>query len=274
MSPSSGASPVILPFHETQPLWTEGLPGGHHWSGRIQKGTVLQLKSLGEIANVSLFCVNSEDRLERFNMPDSLKGQHTAFLSTGHLLYSDLGRCMLSIIKDDHGWNDALCGPSRPEQIQKIYGTRTFEEARNTMFQNGLEGLLIEMSKFNLGAMDLSATLNLFSRVVPDAAGHLSYVPANHTQQAIKLRFEMNCLVFLSAAPHGLNQPLLTAQVQNGDITPDSKTAKALYQPADIELTLFKAKPLASVDVCRDSCAQNQRAFANNARYFALETVI
>ncbi len=54
-----------ITYHEDQVLWTERLPGGHHWSARIQRGAVLQLKSLGANANVSLFCVNSEDKLER-----------------------------------------------------------------------------------------------------------------------------------------------------------------------------------------------------------------
>ncbi len=99
-------------YHEDSALWTELLAGGHHWSARIQRGAVLQLKSLGANANVSLFCVNAEDKLEAYNMPDSLKGQHTAFLSKGHILASDLGRAMVSIVKDDHGWNDAFCAPS------------------------------------------------------------------------------------------------------------------------------------------------------------------
>ena len=85
-------------YHNNQILWQEKLLGGHHWSGRIQRGAVLQFEPLGANANVSLYCVNAEDKLERFNMPDSLKAQHTAFLSTGHVLYSDLGRVMASIV--------------------------------------------------------------------------------------------------------------------------------------------------------------------------------
>ncbi|HAY5569596.1 TPA: urea carboxylase, partial [Escherichia coli] len=42
------------------------------------------------------------------------------------------------------------------------------------------------------------------------------------------------------------------------------------YAPADIQLSLFKALPLGDTDVCRDSCPQNQRAFQNNNRYYAL----
>jgi hypothetical protein len=136
-----------------------------------------------------------------FNMPDSLKAQHTAFLSTGHVLYSDLGRVMASIIQDEHGWNDALCGPSRTEQIQKQFGTQTFQDARNEMYRSGRDSLLLEMSKFSLGQADLSATVNLFSKVRPDDAGNLSYIDVDNTHQTIELRFEMDCLVFLSAAP-------------------------------------------------------------------------
>ena len=241
-------------YHNDQALWTEILPGGHHWSGRIQRGTVLQLKALAAHANVSLFCVNYEDKLERYNMSDSLKAQHTAFLSTGNILASDLGRAMISIVKDDHGWNDAICAPSSAVQIKQQFGIQTFQDVRNDMYRNAKDSLILEMTKFGLGATDLSATVNLFSKVTPDDAGHLSYIESNNTNQIIELRFEMDCLVFLSAAPHGLDTSIE-------------------YAPADIELKLFKALPLAETDVCRDACPQNQRAFQNNARYYALDAV-
>ena len=242
-------------YHNNQTLWTEILPGGHHWSGRIQKGTVLQFKALGENANVSLFCVNAVDKLERYNMPDSLKGQHTAFLSKGNVLYSDLGRVMASIVHDDHAWNDAFCGESRPEYIEKQFGACNFQDARNDMYQSGLDGLLVEMTKFSLAQKDLTATVNLFSKVTPNESGELSYIHSDNSNQIIELRFEMDCLVFLSAAPHALD---------NSEV----------YQPADINLQLFKALPLSDHDICRDSCPQNQRAYANNARYYALESNI
>ena len=114
-------------YHDNQEIWSECLPGGHHWAARIQKGAVLQLQSLAENANVSLFCVNASDKLERYNMPDSLKGQHTAFLSTGNVLYSDLGRVMASIVRDDHGWNDAFCAPSSASQIEQKFGQKDFQ---------------------------------------------------------------------------------------------------------------------------------------------------
>lgn len=241
-----------IEYHENKVLWQELLSGGHHWSGRVPRGAVLQFEALEANANLSLYCVSAEEKLERFNMPDSLKAQHTAFLSTGHVLYSDLGRVMASIVRDDHGWNDAICGASTPSQIIKKFGTKKFQDARNGMYRNGLESLLIEMTKFSLSAKDLTATVNLFSKVLPADDGSLSYVQNDNTGQQIELRFEMDCLVFLSNTPHGL------------DPSQD-------YQPADVQMRLFKALPLTEHDVCRDSCIQNQNGFANNARYFSLD---
>lgn len=238
-------------YHDDQRLQHIRLPGGHHWSGRIQKGTLLQLKALASNANVSMYCVNAADKLERFNMPDSLKAQHTAYLTAGHVLYSDLGRVMASLVVDEHGWNDVFCGASRPEQIAANFGQKTFEQARNDSYQNGVDSLLIEMRKFNLGAKDLSATVNLFSKVTPDDAGNLTYQAIDNQNQIIEIRFEMDCLVFLSAAPHGL------------DTSPS-------YQPADIELNFYKAFPLTDKDICRDSCEQNVRGFANTTAYYAI----
>ena len=51
-------------------------------------------------------------------MPDSLKGQHTTYLTAGNVLYSDLGRVMASIVKDEAGWNDTFCSPSALNRLK------------------------------------------------------------------------------------------------------------------------------------------------------------
>jgi urea carboxylase-associated protein 2 len=233
-------------------LFQTTIPGGHHWCGRINRHHTLTLTSLANNANLSLYVVNADEKLERFNMPDSLKAQHTLYLSQGHVLYSDMGRVLASITSDDHGWNDVLCGASSATNISEQYGKKTFQDARNNSYLSGVDGLLTDMTKFALTAADLTATLNLFSKVVPNNDGQLSYVTSDNTNQSITLRFEMNCLVFLSNAPHPLDPA-------------------TIYNPADIELSLNRAQPITSIsesDDCRDSCAQNQRGFENNARYF------
>ncbi|WP_026472462.1 urea amidolyase associated protein UAAP1 [Alkanindiges illinoisensis] len=238
-----------------QPLWYERLPGGHHWSGRVRRGTVLQFKAEASNANLSVLFFNAEEKLERYNMPDTLKAQHTAFLTAGHVCYSDMGRVMCSIIRDDTGWIDTLCGVADASQIQAQYGSKTFGDARNAMFRNGRDGFLVEMEKWGLGQQDLVANINLFSKVSADDhddnQGALVWAEQHSkADNIIELRFEMETLLILSSAPHPLNPA-------------------TIYQPADISITAYKANPIAPDDLCRNSCPQNQRGFANNARYFA-----
>lgn len=251
-SQSSSASCASSPYYDAnQLLWRETLPGGHHWSGRIRRGSVLQFKACAAPANLSALFFNAEEKLERYNMPDTLKAQHTAFLSAGQVCYSDMGRVMCSIVRDDSGWIDTLCGVTDARQIQAQYGSQTFSDARNGMYRNGRDGFLVELEKWGLGQQDLVANLNLFSKVTADAQGTLLWT-SQHSKagDCIELRFEMDTLLILSSAPHVLNPA-------------------TIYQPADILITAYKARPLAADDLCLNSCAQNQRGFANNARYFA-----
>lgn len=95
-----------------QILWEEKVPGGCHWSGLMRRGSALRFTDLQGGANVSLLMYNAEDKLERYNMSDTLKAQHTAFFTQGNVCYSDMGRVMASIIEDGVGWHDAMCGLS------------------------------------------------------------------------------------------------------------------------------------------------------------------
>ena len=81
-------------FDQNKVLWEEAVPGGCHWSGLMRRGTALRLTDLQGSANVSMLLYNAEEKLERYNMPDTLKAQHTAYLTTGNVCYSDMGRVM------------------------------------------------------------------------------------------------------------------------------------------------------------------------------------
>lgn len=65
-------------------LWEEHLPGGAKWSGVLRRGTTLRLIDIEGRANVAALLFNKEQTAERHNMPDTLKAQHTAFLTRGH----------------------------------------------------------------------------------------------------------------------------------------------------------------------------------------------
>ncbi len=230
-------------------LWEEQLPGGHHWSARLRRGTVLRLTDLQGGANVAALFYNAEQPLERYNMPDTLKSQHTAFLTAGFVCQSDMGRVLCSITADSLGWHDTWCGVSDAAMVLAKYGEKRYQTHRNAMHRNGRDGLLIELAKSGLGVRDLIPSVNFFSKVVPDADGALSHVPGHSvTGSYVDLRFEMDTLVVLSSAPHPL------------DARPD-------YAPADVQLSAYRAAPVAPDDACRLQCPQNGRAFINTERY-------
>jgi len=235
---------------QTKFLWEELVPGGTHWSGLIRRGTALRLTDTEGGANLSALFYNTEDKLERYNMPDTLKAQHTAFLTKGNVCYSDMGRVMCSIIEDSVGWHDTICGITDSAMIEAKYGKTAFQTHRNAMYRNGKDGLLIELAKYGLGKRDLVANVNFFSKVIPDEAGNLSFV-TGHSKAGnyVDVRFDMNVLLVLSAAPHPL----------------ESKTT---YQPATVKLSAWHAGLAEADDVCRNACEQNQRGFINTERYY------
>lgn len=231
-------------------LWDEVIPGGNHWSGLIRRGTALRITDLDGGANLSALFYNAEDKLERYNLSDTLKAQHTAFLTKGNVIYSDMGRVLASIIADDVGWHDTICGVSDANMIATQYGKSSYKTHRNDMFRSGKDGLLIELAKHGLGKRDLTASVNFFSKVVPDDAGNLSFVKNNSKAgSTVDIRFDMNVLLVLSAAPHPL----------------DTKT---VYQPSAVKLSAYHAGEVTRDDICRTSCLQNGRGFVNTERYY------
>ncbi|MGD2074854.1 MAG: urea carboxylase-associated family protein [Gammaproteobacteria bacterium] len=231
-------------------LWEERVPGGAHWSGVLRRGVTLRVTDLEGGANVSMLFYNQEDRLERYNMADTLKGQHTAFLSAGKVCYSDMGRVLCSLTTDTCGWHDTIGGLSSAGMVKRKYGEARYQEHRNDYYRNGYDALLNELGKYGLGRRDLVANLNLFSKVTVDHTGAMQFQPGNsRAGDFVDLRFEMPALVVLSTCQHPLD--------------PEPR-----YRPRDISLRAWRSGVAGPDDPCRNACPENQRAFINTERLY------
>jgi uncharacterized protein len=236
------------------PLWETVIPAGTHWSGVLRRGIALRIVDIEGGANLAAVFYRQEDPLERYNMADTLKAQHTAHLTRGHVLYSDMGRVLASITADTLGWHDPLGGVGDAQLFASKYGVARYQEHRNAMFRNGRDSLLLELAKHGLGTRDLVANVNFFSKLATGDDGSLSFV-ANHSRagDAFDLRFEMNTLAAFSSAPHPL------------DPAPE-------YQPKAVKLIAYRAYPgdavVPSDDPCRAHCAENERGYTNTERLF------
>ena len=127
----------------------EILEGGKHWSMRINRGMCLQLSDLEGAGCVGMIAFNAMDPLERLNIPDSLKCQHT-FKLTSNCLYSDMGRILFSIIEDSHGWHDASV-VRQARSLRFKNGASLPTRTRNDFIRSGRESFLVELAKYGLG---------------------------------------------------------------------------------------------------------------------------
>jgi urea carboxylase-associated protein 2 len=228
------------------------LHGAGMWSAVISRGKRLRLTDIDGGANVGMLLYNALEHTERYNMPDTLKGQHIFYLRAPYCLHSDMGRLLASITTDSVGWHDTVCGHSDAARVLAKYGENNYQQSRNDWNRNGRDCFLIELAKWGLGKKDLIPNLNLFSKVVSDDAGHLSFV-ADHSKpgDSIELRFEIDTLVVLNTCQHPLD--------------PDP-----VYRHRHVKLEVFAGEPPALDDPSLTVRPENLRAWENNQTYHTL----
>lgn len=231
-------------------LYEETVPGGGHTSFVLKRGQLLRVTDIEGGANVSLLLFNATEKSERLNLPDTLKSQHTAKLTAGHCLYSDMGKVLAAITADTCGWHDSFGGVLNAEEVAEKYGQGRYQELRNDFFRNGTDNLLVEMGKWNLNLQDLLMNLNLFSRVDVDANGTFQFQPGNsQAGDYVELYAPMDTLVVLTALQHPM------------DPNPQ-------YAPKPVQLAWSKVESDGISVLCRTSRPENGRAFHNTERQY------
>ncbi|MGE8408797.1 MAG: urea amidolyase associated protein UAAP1 [Pseudomonas sp.] len=231
-------------------LYEETVPGGGHTSFVLKRGQLLRITDSEGGANASLLLLNAHEKSERLSLPDTLKCQHTARLTAGHCLYSDMGRVLAAITADTCGWHDSLGGVLNAEEVHEKYGEGRYQELRNGFHRNGVDNLLVELGKWDLGLADLLMCINLFSRVDVDADGGLHFAPGNSSAgDYIELYAPMDTLVVLTALQHPM------------DPAP-------AYAPKPLQLSWHQVQSDSIALLCRTSRAENARGFHNTERLY------
>jgi uncharacterized protein len=231
-------------------FWEEPLAGGATWSHNLKRGTALRITDVEGGANAGAIFYNFENPVERYNMPDTLKAQHIARLTKGFVIYSDMGRVLLSVTEDTCGWHDPIGGHTTEALVRAKYGEKNYQEHRNECQRDARNGFLIELEKYGLGPRDLTPNVNFFSKVTVSEDGGTQFVPGNSKAgDFVELRAEMNTLVIVNACQHPM------------DISPT-------YLAKPLLLSVRRVPAPAADDPCRMSRPENERGFTLSERYF------
>lgn len=228
------------------------IPAGGKWSTPISRGKQITFTALEDGANISLLLYNAHDPAERYNMPDTLKAKHTSHLTKGHVLMSDNGRVLASIIEDTLGWHDTISGYTSRALTNQKYGITSYQKQRNDFYRSGEENFSVELFRNGLTPRDLTPVINLFSKVYADHEGNLHYV-AEHSQKGdtVTLRTEMDIILVLSNTPNPLNPA-------------------TAYPSVPVQISISEADPVQENDLCLNYRPENRRAFENTWEYVLL----
>ena len=234
-------------------VFSVDLKNGQAWSAVIQKNKVIKITSKNDNPNVSALIYNADQPLERYNMPDTLKGQHVSKLCKGSCLHSDMGRLLLSVIDSSCTWHDPICGYITELQVEAKFGRKTFSQFRNEYQKNGYDNFLTELGKHGLGKLDIVPNVNFFSKVYVTDNGIMNFIEKfAGVNDFISLRTEMKVLLVISNTPHPL-------------------APQGEYPGGMIKIEIGEADPIdVNKDVCYQSRIENYRAWQNTQSYLKL----
>ncbi|HEV7526153.1 MAG TPA: urea amidolyase associated protein UAAP1 [Acidimicrobiia bacterium] len=232
-------------------LYEQTVAPGGYWTRTLDRWQRLRIVDVDGRQSCSMLAYNADEPSERFNAPDTVKIQNQIFLTTGRVLFSDLGRVLFSIVDDTSGHHDALAGFGDAALDAERYGSGTFRDLRNDFYRNARDNFVMALGRHGLARRDLVMSFNPFARVRVAPEGALEWEPGvGRRGAAIELRAEMRVLVALSATPHVL------------DPNPH-------YQPGPMLVQVLDARPPDSDDACRAFSDEARRGFENTDDYWA-----
>ena len=176
----------------------EIVPERGDWSGVIATNHVLRIVDLQGRQAVDFLCYSAADPNERYNAADTMKFAKTIFLTTGHGLYSGVGRRLFTIVADTCGRHDTIGGCCSSESNRFRYGVDGIANCR--------DNFLKALARFGLGRKDIVANVNWFMNVPVEADGSMAIVDGwSKPGDYVDLRAEMDVLVAISNCPQIYN---------------------------------------------------------------------
>ena len=233
--PPEGVDPASL-------TWAETVAGGGYTSKVVARGSTVRLTDVEGDACAHLLLFHADQTWERLNVADTVKVLWQAYLGTGHLLLSDQGRVLASIVADTSGRHDALCGTSSRLRNEERYG----DGAPQGLSPAGRELQLLAVLKHGMSSRDVGPGVSFFQGVRAEPDGALTFTGSAGAGAYLEFRAELPLIVVIANVPHPL------------DPRPD-------YTCSTLEVLAWKGEPTMKDDELWTATPEGERAFANTA---------
>jgi uncharacterized protein len=177
------------------------IAAGASWSAIVRRGEVLRIVDTEGQQGVDFLCYSAANPEERYHAANTLKRARTLRITTGHVLYSDVARPMMTVVGDTCPYHDTIAGCCSAQSNEMLYGVKNMPGCR--------ENFLAELAKHGLGRKDIVANLNFFCHVpvANDVMTPTVFTTApSKPGDYIELRAEMDVLAVISNCPQ-VNNP-------------------------------------------------------------------
>ena len=159
----------------------------------LQKGQSVKITDpTGEqVSDLTAFSL--DDNKEWLSSGRSIDYANTIYLTTGHILYSNRSRPMLTITEDTVGRHDFLLTPCSPETFKIIYDNHDYHPS---CFENLCRG----MAQFGITPDMIPTTFNIFMNVLVLETGELRIdPPPSKAGDYIIMQAAMNLILGVTA---------------------------------------------------------------------------
>lgn len=238
--PPAGAEDLPDGVEPADMLWEETVAGGSYTSIVLRRGARLRLVDLDGDCCAGLLLHRADRPAERLNVADTVKVQWQTYLTHGHLLLSDMGRTLATIMADTSGRHDALCGTTNRLANEARYG----DGAIDGPTPNGRDLFALALAKHGLERRDVAPNVNLFRGVRVDDDGSLELLAPSAEGSTLVLRCDLDVLVTVVNVPHPIDE------------RPD-------YCAGRLRVTAWRGAPAAPDDAARGATPEATRAHDN-----------
>jgi len=183
-------------------LYRATIPAGEPWLTEVKAGQTLRILDLEGNQAVDTLFYSAANPRERYDVQRTLRRQNNVYLGTGSVLYSNLGRPLLTIVEDNCGRHDTLGGACAQESNSVRYALdkRHMHSCRDNYLRAcSHDG--------RLSKRDISPNINFFMNVPVTPEGALTFEDGiSAPGKYVQLRAEMDVIVLISNCPQ-LNNP-------------------------------------------------------------------